>query len=97
MAGPINMHLHLGPVSFPVLWGLGLGHLLGGLKIKWPVPGGKILGAVLHGWKHSLDQAAASLRADWVVLAGIAILWSLNEIHMAPFNVNSAKSWLGNK
>lgn len=39
----------------------------------------------------------ASLKADWVVLAGIEIPWSLNETHMALFHVNLVKSWLGNK
>lgn len=74
-----------------------LGHLIDAWYSSGNCQVGKILGAVLHGCKHILDQAAASSGAYWVVLAGIPILWSLNEIHMAHFNVNSAKSWLENK
>lgn len=99
VAGSISMHLPLGHVSIiAVLRGLwGLGYLIDGWYSSGQCQVGKILGAVLHGCTHILDQAAASSGAYWVVLAGIPILWSLNEIHMAHFNVNSVKSWLENK
>ena len=46
---------------------------------------------------YSLDQGAASLGAVWMVLAETVIFWNLNEIYIVYFNMNSAKTWLGDK